>query len=80
MLGWDVSYKEEFVPDDEGSYAIIIQKGKKMGPQEETVHNSFRNSEPGKIVLTIENWTLGRRRFCIDARLRVLEQMMITYE
>ncbi|CAD6335880.1 unnamed protein product [Miscanthus lutarioriparius] len=31
VLGWEVNYKEEFLPADEGSYTIIIRKGKKMG-------------------------------------------------
>ncbi|XP_066376270.1 patellin-4 [Miscanthus floridulus] len=55
VLGWEVNYKEEFVPADEGSYTIIIRKGKKMGSGEEAVHNSFRAGEPGKVVLTVEN-------------------------
>ncbi|XP_052180722.1 patellin-4-like [Diospyros lotus] len=55
VLGWEVTYKEEFVPSDEGSYTIIVQKVKKMNCNEEAVRNSFRNNEPGKIVLTIGN-------------------------
>lgn len=55
VLGWEVNYKEEFVPIDEGSYTIIVQKGKKMAPSEEPIRNTFRNNELGKIVLTIEN-------------------------
>ncbi|MCL7028821.1 hypothetical protein MKW94_013913 [Papaver nudicaule] len=62
VLGWEVNYKEEFVPTDEGSYTIIIQKGKKMGSQEESVRNSFRNSEPGKVVLTVENNSFKKKR------------------
>ncbi|KAF3322524.1 hypothetical protein FCM35_KLT13665 [Carex littledalei] len=55
VIGWEVNYKEEFVPSDEGSYAVIIRKGKKMNSQEGLVHNSFKNNEAGKVVLTIEN-------------------------
>ncbi|XP_072954065.1 patellin-4 [Typha angustifolia] len=62
VLGWEVNYKEEFVPTDEGSYTIIVKKGKKMGSQEEAVRNSFRNYEPGKIVLTIENGTFKKKK------------------
>ncbi|RZC43779.1 hypothetical protein C5167_036724 [Papaver somniferum] len=62
VLGWEVNYKEEFVPSDEGSYTMIIQKGKKMGSQEESVRNSFRNSEPGKVVLTVENNTFKKKK------------------
>lgn len=62
VVGWEVNYKEEFVPCDEGSYTIIVQKGKKMSANEEPVRNSFRNSEPGKIVLTVENVSNKRKR------------------
>ena len=62
VLGWEVSYKEEFVPSDEGSYTIIIRKGKKMGPTEEAVRNSFHAGEPGKVVITVENATRGKKK------------------
>jgi len=62
VLGWEVSYKEEFVPSDEGSYTVIVQKGKKMGSQEGPVRNSFRNNEAGKVVLTIENNSNKKKR------------------
>ncbi|KAJ7969203.1 patellin-4 [Quillaja saponaria] len=62
VLGWEVYYKEEFVPSDEGSYTIIVQKGKKIGSQEGPVRNSFRNNEPGKIILTIENTSSKKKR------------------
>ncbi|RYQ79222.1 hypothetical protein Ahy_Scaffold6g107929 isoform A [Arachis hypogaea] len=62
VLGWEVSYKEEFVPSDEGSYTIIVQKGKKMGSQEGPVRNTFRNNEAGKVVLTIDNTSNKKKR------------------
>lgn len=55
----DVSYKEEFIPNDEGSYNILVQNRKKMG---ETVRNSFYISEPGRIVITIDNDTFKKKR------------------
>ncbi|RLM54941.1 hypothetical protein C2845_PM10G18700 [Panicum miliaceum] len=62
VLGWEVNYKEEFVPADEGSYTIIVRKGKKMGAGEEAVHNSFRAGEPGKVVLTVENTSHKKKK------------------
>ncbi|XP_042479096.1 patellin-4-like [Macadamia integrifolia] len=62
VLGWEVTYKEEFVPDDEGSYTVIVQKPKKISANEEPLRNSFRNNEPGKIVLTIENGSYRKKR------------------
>ncbi|KAK6231065.1 hypothetical protein QUC31_002583 [Theobroma cacao] len=55
VLGWEVNYKEEFVPDDDKSYTIIVQKERRMGIQEGPIRNSFKNNEPGKIVLVIGN-------------------------
>ncbi|XP_020674747.1 patellin-4 [Dendrobium catenatum] len=62
VLGWEVNYTAEFVPSDEGSYTIIVQKGKRIASQEEPIRNSFRNNEPGKVILTIENSTLKKKR------------------
>ncbi|KAL6201568.1 hypothetical protein ACLB2K_025281 [Fragaria x ananassa] len=62
ILGWEVNYKEEFVPSDEGSYTIIVQKKKKIGANEGPVRNTFRSNEPGKVVLTIENTSSKKKR------------------
>ncbi|ESR62076.1 hypothetical protein CICLE_v10015053mg [Citrus x clementina] len=62
VLGWEVSYKEEFVPTDEGSYTIIVQKGKKMGSHEGPIRNTFKNNEAGKLVLTIDNASSKKKR------------------
>ncbi|CAN6683822.1 unnamed protein product [Malus baccata var. baccata] len=62
VLGWEVNYKEEFVPTDEGSYTIIVQKKKKMGSDEGPIRNTFRSNEPGKVVLTIENKSSKKKR------------------
>ncbi|CAH2034569.1 unnamed protein product [Thlaspi arvense] len=61
VLGWEVNYKEEFVPADEG-YTIIVQKGKRVGSNEGPIRNSFKNSESGKIVLTVDNVSSKKKR------------------
>ncbi|CAN0901923.1 PATL4 [Linum grandiflorum] len=62
VSSWEVSYKEEFVPTNEKSYTIIIQKTKKINWQEGTIRNSFGNPEPGKILLTIDNASFRKKR------------------
>ncbi|KAJ6951043.1 hypothetical protein NC651_004639 [Populus alba x Populus x berolinensis] len=42
VVGWEVNYKEEFVPSDEASYTIIIQKSKKMSSNEEPTRKHFQ--------------------------------------
>ncbi|KVI12366.1 CRAL-TRIO domain-containing protein, partial [Cynara cardunculus var. scolymus] len=59
VTGSDVSYKEEFVPDDEGSYNVLVQKGKQIGRLNS---NSFHVAEPGKILITFVNYTSKNRR------------------
>lgn len=59
VVGWEVNYKEEFVPDDQGSYNVLIRKEKKL---DESSRNSFYISEPGKVVLTVENRTFKKKR------------------
>ncbi|KAF6166165.1 hypothetical protein GIB67_023875 [Kingdonia uniflora] len=62
VVGWEVNYKEEFVPNDDASYTIIVQKGKKKGANEEPIRNSYKSKEPGKIVLTIDNPAYKKKR------------------
>lgn len=62
VLGWEVNYKEEFVPSDECSYTIIVSKGKKLGASEGPIRNTFRTNEAGKIVLTVENSSSKKKK------------------
>ncbi|XWS46976.1 hypothetical protein CRYUN_Cryun14cG0114300 [Craigia yunnanensis] len=73
----DVSYKEEFVPDDEGSYKVLLQseKEKKGG---ESVRNSLYISEPGKIVITIDNFMLKKKNKKVLYRYKTKPTLPIT--
>lgn len=63
VLGWEVSYGAEFVPNAKDAYTVIIQKMRKVGPNEETIiSNSFKTSEPGKVVFTIDNSSSKKKR------------------
>ncbi|ERN18752.1 patellin-4 [Amborella trichopoda] len=62
VVGGEVSYKEEFIPEDEGSYIVLIQKEKKITTFEEPIRNSFHISEPGKVVITIDNSTFWKKK------------------
>ncbi|MCD7469669.1 Non-classical phosphatidylinositol transfer protein (PITP) [Datura stramonium] len=59
IVGGEVSYKEEFVPEDETSYTIIIQKDKKVSSP---IRNTFKNTEAGKVVLTIKNSSSKKKK------------------
>ncbi|KAG4981973.1 hypothetical protein AAZX31_10G035300 [Glycine max] len=59
VVGWNVSYKEEFIPDDEGSYSVLLQNQSVDGS---STRNSFYISEPGKIVITVENGTYKKKK------------------
>lgn len=76
VVGWDVYYKEEFVPDDEGSYKILLQERKRLG---QGVRNSFYISEPGKMVITIENWTFKNKRVLYRSKAKPTLPMYIYF-
>lgn len=59
VVGWDVMYKEEFVPEDDCSYKVLLQKPSRCG---ESIRNSFYVNEPGAIVITIDNKTRKKKR------------------
>ncbi|KAL7618919.1 patellin-3 [Lactuca sativa] len=62
VVGWEVSYGAEFVPNNEDLYTIIIQKAKKMTQSDEPViSHSFKISEIGRILLTIDNSTSKKK-------------------
>ncbi|KAK4264623.1 hypothetical protein QN277_025776 [Acacia crassicarpa] len=57
VIGWEVRYGAEFEPSSEGrNYTVIIHKTRKIASSEEpVVCDSFKTSEPGKVVVTIDN-------------------------
>ncbi|KAJ0253591.1 Patellin-6 [Hirschfeldia incana] len=59
--GWDVEYTAEFVPNAEGSYAIVVEKPRKMKASDEAVCNSFTTGEAGKLILSVDN-SLSRKK------------------
>lgn len=62
IVGWEVNYKEEFVPSDEKSYTLIVKKNRKVNWQQDPMRNSFTNKEVGKLVITVENGMFKRKR------------------
>ncbi|KAE8668476.1 Patellin-3 [Hibiscus syriacus] len=63
VVGWEVSYGAEFVPNAKDSYAVIIQKLTKMTPKDEpVVSQSFKVSELGKVLLTVDNPTSKKKK------------------
>ncbi|KAJ1397832.1 CRAL/TRIO, N-terminal domain [Sesbania bispinosa] len=74
VVGWDVSYKEEFIPDDEGSYNILLQNQSVVG---DSTRNSFYISEPGKIVITVENGTFKKKKLFYRSKTRATIPMFI---
>lgn len=74
VVGWDVNYKEEFIPDDEGSYNILLQNQNRVG---ESTRNSFYINEPGKILVTVENGNFKTRRMFYRYKTRITVPMFI---
>lgn len=76
VVGWEVSYKEEFIPDDEGSYKVLLQNQNVVG---NSTRNSFYISEPGKIVITVENWTYKKKKMLYRSKARTTVPMFIFF-
>ncbi|KAH9626405.1 hypothetical protein KSS87_009091, partial [Heliosperma pusillum] len=63
VVGWEVTYSAEFSPNAESGYTVIIQKATKMAANDDPViSTSFKVSELGKIILTVDNPTFKRKR------------------
>ncbi|EPS60308.1 hypothetical protein M569_14495, partial [Genlisea aurea] len=73
VIGWDVRYGAEFVPNGEGSYTWIVDKARKIDPTDErfVVSYSFKIAEAGKIVLTFDN-QLSRKKKKLIYRFKIM--------
>ncbi|KQK10837.1 patellin-3 [Brachypodium distachyon] len=71
VLGWEVSYGAEFTPDAEGGYTVIVQKTRKVPANEEPImKGSFKVSESGKIVLTINNPASKKKKLLYRSKVK----------
>ncbi|KAJ0233216.1 Patellin-5 [Hirschfeldia incana] len=62
VVGWEVMYGAEFVPENKEGYTVIIQKPRKMASGDEpVVSQSFKVGEVGKILLTVDNPTSNKK-------------------
>ncbi|XP_010534098.1 PREDICTED: patellin-3-like [Tarenaya hassleriana] len=63
VVGWEVSYTAEFVPEASGAYTMVIQKPRKMVPSDEpVVSHCFKVTQLGKVLLTVDNATPKKKK------------------
>ncbi|KAF3331947.1 patellin-3-like protein [Carex littledalei] len=63
VLGAEVSYGAEFVPEAEGGYTVIVQKTRKLTLADEPIMKaSYKTGETGKVVLTIDNTASKKKK------------------
>lgn len=63
VVGWEVNYGAEFVPQAIDGYTILIHKMTKVAPTDEpVVSGSYKIDELGKIVLTVANPTSKKKK------------------
>ncbi|XP_051139693.1 patellin-3 [Andrographis paniculata] len=63
VVGWEVSYSAEYVPNTEHGYTVLIQKTRKIfAADEPVVTGSFTITELGKVLLTIDNSTAKKKK------------------
>jgi len=71
VLGWEVSYGAEFTPDAEGGYTVIVQKTRKVPAHEEPImKGSFKATEPGKLVLGVNNPASRKKKLLCRFKVR----------
>ncbi|CAK9326085.1 unnamed protein product [Citrullus colocynthis] len=75
VVGWEVSYSAEFVPNTEEAYTVIIQKTRKMAATDEPViSRSFQVFELGKVLFTIDNPTSKKKKLIYRFKVKVLRE------
>ncbi|KAI9073154.1 hypothetical protein K1719_044886 [Acacia pycnantha] len=75
VVGWEVSYGAEFVPNAEDRYTVIVQKSRKIGVSDETIiSNDFKIGEPGKVVLTIDNQTSKKKKLLYRSKTKPISE------
>lgn len=71
VVGWEVRYGAEFVPDVEGECTVNIQKPKKISPNDEpVVHGSYNTSKLGKVLLMVDNPTSKKKKLLYRFKVR----------
>lgn len=71
VLGWEVSYGAEFVPDAEDGYTVIVQKTRKLAANDEAVvKGSFKTGEAGKVVLIVDNPASKKKKLLYRSKTR----------
>ncbi|OWM85098.1 hypothetical protein CDL15_Pgr027885 [Punica granatum] len=67
VVGSEVSYGAEFVPATENSYTVIVSKTKKLSTSdgEPIICDSFKATEPGKLVITIDNHSAKKKKIIL---------------
>lgn len=75
VVGSEVSYGAEFVPSAEDGYTVIISKTRKISPSDEPVIcDSFKISESGEVVLTIDNQTSKKKKLLYRTKTKPLSE------
>ncbi|KAJ9166904.1 hypothetical protein P3X46_021593 [Hevea brasiliensis] len=75
VVGWDVSYGAEFVPSAEDGYTVIVSKTRKVSPTDEPIiGETFKISESGKVVLTIDNQTSKKKKLLYRSKSKPLSE------
>ncbi|KAK1384312.1 Patellin-3 [Heracleum sosnowskyi] len=72
VVGWDVSYGAEFVPVE--GYTIMVEKARKVGFSDEAVMcGRYKCSEPGKLILTLDNQTSKKKKVLYRSKTKAAE-------
>ncbi|KAL9269823.1 Patellin-3-like protein, partial [Drosera capensis] len=69
VVGWDVTYEAQFVPAE--GYTVLVSKPKKLTLADDPIiTDSFKITELGKVVLSIDNQSSKRRKFLYRSKIK----------
>ncbi|GAB2271903.1 hypothetical protein Dimus_006731 [Dionaea muscipula] len=69
VVGWDVTYEAQFVPAE--GYTVLVSKPRKVSVTDDPIiADSFKITEPGKVVLSIDNQSSKKKKFLYRSKIK----------
>ncbi|KAL9260937.1 Patellin-3-like protein [Drosera capensis] len=72
VVGWDVTYEAQYVPAE--GYTVLVSKPRKFaGVDDPIIADSFKITEPGKVVLSIDNKSSKKKKLLYRFKIKTPE-------
>ncbi|KAL9254429.1 Patellin-3-like protein [Drosera capensis] len=72
VVGWDVTYEAQYVPAE--GYTVLVSKPRKFAVVDDPIiADSFKITEPGKVVLSIDNKSSKKKKLLYRFKIKTPE-------